>query len=232
MALAYVRSASEINQMTDIAFFAHYGETSRIVGFFPNPGHSGRPIFDLHRRHAAAVCSVFDKAIASHAPKLRAGPTRGLLSVPGRQPARGGKCLSLPTSVLGTDRNVWFRNQAGDRHRAEARHFRSVGRANRGQCRIDHRPCGTIPRARDDELAPENYPFTETPKLMGQTRCDNEETLRGRILRCRNKIEELAKSAGILPPSLDAVIENSQWHGYRLNPDRVRLVAVSECPER
>ena len=29
---------------------------------------------------------------------------------------------------------------------------------------------------------------------------------------------------------IDAVIENIQWHGYRLNPDRVRLVAPSELP--
>ena len=63
---------------------------------------------------------------------------------------------------------------------------------------------------------------------MTQTRCDTDETLRRRVLRCRNKIEELAKSAGDPPPSLDGVIENSQRHGYRLNPDRVRLVAVSE----
>ena len=27
--------------------------------------------------------------------------------------------------------------------------------------------------------------------------------------------------------AIDAVIENSQWHGYRLNPDQVRLVVLS-----
>ncbi len=77
MALAYVRSASDINQMTDIAFFAHYGETSRIVDFFSEPTDTvARRIFELYRRHAAAVCDVFDAAIASHAPNCGKEPYR------------------------------------------------------------------------------------------------------------------------------------------------------------
>ena len=35
MALAFVRSASAVKQMTDMSFFAKYGEASRVVGFFP-----------------------------------------------------------------------------------------------------------------------------------------------------------------------------------------------------
>ena len=53
MALAFVRSASIVNQMTDVEFFAHYGETSRIVGFFPEPTNTvASRIVGLHRRHA------------------------------------------------------------------------------------------------------------------------------------------------------------------------------------
>ena len=37
MALAYVRSASDVNQMADVAFFSRYGEASRAIGFFPQP---------------------------------------------------------------------------------------------------------------------------------------------------------------------------------------------------
>ena len=84
MALAYVRSASKIKEMTDVAFFAHYGETSRIVGYFPERTDAvANQIFDLHRRHASAVCGVFDKAIASHAADLRQGklPATSLLSL-------------------------------------------------------------------------------------------------------------------------------------------------------
>ena len=72
MALAYVRMAGEINRMTDLAFFARYGEASRIVSYFPEAadGAAGR-LFDLHQRHAAAVCQVFDAAIRSHTSDLR-----------------------------------------------------------------------------------------------------------------------------------------------------------------
>ena len=68
-------------------------------------------------------------------------------------------------------------------------------------------------QAMRDELAPERYPFIETSKLMRQINCDADETLRRRVLRCRKKIAQLATNAGDSPPSLDAVIENSQWHG-------------------
>ena len=81
-----------------------------------------------------------------------------------------------------------------------------------------------------DELAPERYPFSSTANLLRQTNSAQEETLRRRVLRCRNSITRLAKDAGDPPPSIDAVIENSQRHGYRLNPNRIRIVALSELP--
>ncbi len=84
MALAFVRSASDIHQMVDVTFFAHYGETSRIVGFFPEPTDTVADcILDLHRRHASAVCRVFDEAISLHAGDLRQGklPADCLLSL-------------------------------------------------------------------------------------------------------------------------------------------------------
>ena len=78
--------------MTDVAFFAHYGETSRIVGFFEEPTNTvaGR-IFSLYRRHAAAVCRVFDTAIKANASKMREGslPADCLLSLVVGRPERG-----------------------------------------------------------------------------------------------------------------------------------------------
>ena len=72
MALAFVRMAGEIRRMSEVAFFSRFGETGRIVPFIPEPPDvaAGR-IFDLHQRHAAAVCEVFDAAINSHASDLR-----------------------------------------------------------------------------------------------------------------------------------------------------------------
>jgi 7-cyano-7-deazaguanine synthase in queuosine biosynthesis len=84
MALAYVRSASDIKQMTDVEFFSRYGEASRAVGFFEEPpGTVAKRIFDLQRRHAAAVCRIFDQATSAHAAALREGrlPRSCLLSL-------------------------------------------------------------------------------------------------------------------------------------------------------
>ena len=81
MALAFVRSASIVNQMTDVEFFAHYGETSRIVGFFQEPTNTvADRIVGLHRRHASAVCNVFDNAISANASKMREGGLPARLS--------------------------------------------------------------------------------------------------------------------------------------------------------
>jgi Queuosine biosynthesis protein QueC len=74
MALAFIRSASKISQMTDIDFFTHFGETSRIVSHFDEPAETvARRIYELHRRHAATVCRVFDAGIDANKADIRNG---------------------------------------------------------------------------------------------------------------------------------------------------------------
>jgi hypothetical protein len=93
MALSFVRSASAVNRVTDVAFFTHYGETSRVVGFFQEPSNTvAERIFGLYRRHAAAVCRVFDKAIMTNASKMREGSlhAESLLSLVLGQRGEGG----------------------------------------------------------------------------------------------------------------------------------------------
>lgn len=80
-------------------------------------------------------------------------------------------------------------------------------------------------KARESELPPERFPCFESSNLVDRLNVESSEVLRRRVLRCRNAIRKLAKDSGEEEPSMDAVIENVQWHGYRLNPDRVRLVA-------
>jgi len=69
-------------------------------------------------------------------------------------------------------------------------------------------------------------------RLLGMLRIDSAEMLRRHVLRCRKKINRLATKAGDALPSIDAVIETSQRHGYRLNPDTVRIVAITELTAR
>jgi hypothetical protein len=80
--------------------------------------------------------------------------------------------------------------------------------------------------AREAEVAPEKYPFLITQKLERQLKCESDEVLRRRVNRCRNAINKLAVEAGNPELPIDAVIENSPWHGYRLSPDRVKLIAL------
>jgi hypothetical protein len=80
-------------------------------------------------------------------------------------------------------------------------------------------------RARERELVPEEYSYLNTATLMRQLKCKSGEGLRRRVLRCRNATR-LAKQVGDAGLPIDAVIESSQWHGYRLNPDRIRLVVL------
>jgi hypothetical protein len=79
-----------------------------------------------------------------------------------------------------------------------------------------------------EQLAPERYRFTQSGDLADALGVGNDDTLRRTVLRCRKRLVKLAIAAGEAPPALDAVIENIQGHGYRLNPDTVRLVAMAE----
>ncbi len=230
MALAFIRSASKLNQMTDTDFFTQYGETSRIVSYFDEPTETvARRIYELHRRHAAAVCRVFNSGVDANKADIRTGrlPPDCLLSlVVGQRseftsypaPERAPKMAEEPLqeirmSIDEVGKRVVF-ERWGEILGAGAELLIALAAPFR--------------EARQNELAPERYPFLKSSKLMRQLKCEENEALRRRILRARNQIKKLAKIACDLEPPMDAVIESSQWHGYRLNPDRVRLVALSK----
>ena len=230
MALAYVRSASAVSRMTDIAFFSHYGETSRVVGFFPESTDTvASCIFDLHQRHAATVCRVFDHTIASHASKLREGtlPTDCLLSLMVSQ--REGESV-YPRTIGGPEQPVSVGPEI--RVAVDARRYRVVfegwGEIGGACAELVIALSEQYLQAAQDEIGLERDLFIKSANLAHKIKCNSEETLRRRILRCRKSISKLAVACGGHPLSVDSVIENSQWHGYRLNPDRVRVIQVSE----
>jgi 7-cyano-7-deazaguanine synthase in queuosine biosynthesis len=207
MALAYVRTASAIHSMADVAFFTHYGETNRVVGFFPeSPDKVASSVLDLHRRHAAAVCRVVDGAIAANASALREArlPSTCLLAlIVGQRPDEvaypEGRVVEERTEPATVQIRMAF-DEGGNRVL-----FHRWGELTGVSARL----------------------------LLRETDCNDEETLRRRVLRCRNQISRIAKQAGDVPPPAYAVIENMPWHGYRLNPDGVRIVALAElCPSK
>ena len=230
IALAFVRSASIVNEMADVAFFAHYGEASRIVGFFPESGDAvANSIFELHKRHASSVCNIFDDAISAHRSDLRKGILQPdcLLSLVMSQ--RDGLRIyserrTTAEQVVAKDSEI--RIAIDEEHKLVV--LGGWGKIKGVSAELIIALAQPFRQAMQDELAPEHYPFVETSKLLRLTNCDVDETLRRRVLRCRNNIERLATRAGDPPPSMSDVIENSQRHGYRLNPDRIRIVAISE----
>jgi hypothetical protein len=231
LALAYVRSASTIKQMTDIAFFSHYGETSRLTGLFPETTNSiGSRIFDLYKRHAAAVCQVFDDAVRSNAPALREGtlhPNCLLALIVRNGDASYITASHPPVSAVEASPEIRLSIDTR-RKRVLMAGLGLLAGESAGLIIALAEPFRTALRR---ETAPEEFPFTKSVTLMTETQCDNEEGLRRRVTRCRAKIEKLARDAGVSPPTPDAVIESLQWHGYRLNPNRVRLVDISQLRE-
>ena len=228
MALAFVRSASNIDKMSEVDFFTRYGETSRIVSYFPETADAiaGR-IFDLYRRHAKAICDVFDDAIRSFAADLRRTtlPPSCLLTLVIGQ----GGVRPYPEHVHSVEvafsRSRMIRLGVDDVTRCVV--LDEWGRIKGVSADLLIALAQPFRQAVHEELAPEEYPFMGTSDLMDKARCNNDATLRRRVLRCRNDINRLATRAGNPAPGLDAVIESLTWHGYRLNPDSVRLVAPS-----
>jgi hypothetical protein len=230
MALAFVRSASRILRMDDVAFFAQYGEASRIVDYFSEPADRvAERIFDLHERHAASVCGVFEDGIANQKSALREGmlPADCLLTlvIGQREEQRAypePQAVADEAATIGAEIRMAIDEDGG---RVV---FDRWGEIVGVSAELLAALAEPFREATQRELTPENYPFTGTAALLGRTHCESDETFRRRVLRCRNKITKMAKRAGDQAPSIDAVIENSQRHGYRLNPDRVRIVALSE----
>ena len=230
MALGYVRSASMASRMEDTAFFARYGEVSRVVRHFSEPADLvAERIFDLYRRHASAVCRVFDGAIASHAGALRRGdfPADSLLSLVVSQ-YQGSAPYHVPSEMPEQPAVVRVEIRIAIDEEGQRVVFDGWGEVKGVGAGLIIALAVPFRRAMLDERSPERYPFTESHELRRKTGCGDEDTFRRRVLRCRNQVKKLAKAAGDPPPSIDSVIENIPWRGYRLNPDRVRIVALTE----
>ena len=230
MALGYVRSATMVSGMEDTAFFARYGEASRVVRHFSEPADVvAERIFDLYRRHASAVCRVFDDAIASHAEALRQGclPADSLLSLVVSQ-YQGSAPYHVPSEMPEQLAVVHEQIRIAIDEEGQCVVFDGWGEVKGVGAGLIIALAEPFRLAMLNELSPERYPFTKSRELRRKTGCDNEETFRKRVLSCRNRIKKLAKAADDPPPSIESVIENIPWRGYRLNPDRVRILALTE----
>ena len=233
MALAFVRSSTMIKNMDELAFFTRYGEISRIVGQFDEPaGALAGQILKLYREHASAVCGVFDAAVGSYASQLREGslsadcllklvvaergesPTYAIAETPPEPPP-------APAAGIG---------MAIDKAHGRV-HVVGWGTLKGKNAQLIIALSEPFIRSREDQLLPQNFVLTSGGELEEALGYNNNEALRRCVERCRGQLEKLAKAAGAAPPAIGMVIESISWRGYRLNPDHVRLVALSEIGE-
>jgi 7-cyano-7-deazaguanine synthase in queuosine biosynthesis len=245
MLASYVSTVSKIDVMSDRAFFATFGEASRVYRYLSDPAPIvGEKLFDLYKRHAASVCRVLDREIASNAAQIRANalPPSCLLMIAASQ--RSGQ---VARPIVATQADIGLEDdprdmETGGRVRepeifmafdesGERVVIVGLGAISGALFQLLDALRQTFRSAREAELLPQNYPFLKTADLAHELNLDGA-SIRKRVSRFRNEeIVTLCKAAGrhVLPE--DAIIENLPWNRYRLNPFRVRLVALSEIEE-
>lgn len=238
MAEAYVRSASDIDRMNDLAFFSRFGEAGRAVRFLSdNANEAGRKIYELHKRHANEVCAVVDNAIRSNASALRshslpasclvvlALPKRGdvesfIPSTPLKDPAELEFESELEAAQSGIEIRIAFDDEKQDVILGPSERLGRASYSLLNSLRPEYEA------AKQAGKAPENHPFIDGHKLADRL-CIAEASLRRRISRFRGRLNQSSVAAVNGPLSADAVIENEPWLGYRLNP-AVLVLAASE----
>jgi hypothetical protein len=142
MAESYVRTALELRDLGELAFFGRFnGETARVCSGFPalKSDDVARNVFDLHQRHGQAIWDVLNAAVANHSAELieRSLPASSVLMVtvmPGAKPVLStGSKRADPLEPLirdepeyGTDENGETRREKGvsTEHRAAPRQSR------------------------------------------------------------------------------------------------------------
>ncbi len=243
MLASYVSTVSMIEIMSDRAFFAKFGEAARAYRYLSESAPvAGEKMFHLYKRHAVSVCEVLDKEIANNASRIRGNllPPSCLLMIAASQRAgqikraildeisqhssvayEGLGSLDVGGRQSGLILNVAF-DEAGRRVVIEG-----LGHISGASYDLLEALRPSFRRAREAELRPERHPFLKASELAQYLNLD-EPSLRKRVSRFRNEeLMSLCNFAGHSLPE-DAIIENLPWHGYRLNPFHIRLVALSQ----
>jgi 7-cyano-7-deazaguanine synthase in queuosine biosynthesis len=242
MLASYVSTVSKVESMSDRAFFATFGEAARAYRYLSEPAAvAGEKLFELYKRHATSVCRVLDREIANNAPLIRGNnlPASCLLMIAASE--RSGRVER---------RSVVAQTNIGPRH--DSPDVEAGGRVRESEILMAFDDAGQrvlieglgeisgasyrlldalrpgFRAAREAEMHPERFPFCKSRELADALSVD-ETSLRKRVSRFR-KQEITQLCAAVDRPALqeDAIIENLPWHGYRLNPFRVRLVALSQ----
>jgi hypothetical protein len=105
---SYIRTATEVTRMSEIEFFSHFGEASRVFSYLEGTAdENAAKILDLHKRHAGQICEVIDGAIKNHVKEIREGtlPSSCLLIL--ALPEAYRRSAEIPTDKMDKSRNIF-----------------------------------------------------------------------------------------------------------------------------
>jgi hypothetical protein len=240
LAESYIRFAVDARSASVEAFYARFaGEISRAVQ--PLPGDrdtNAREVVDAQKRHAASVFSILEKEVARRASGLLDGslPPYCLLRIAVTshdQLRRTAEEVSILANEPSTrsDQPHRLRDGLGAPEIQIAVNEAAQVVLVRGGLELkgaDYQLLRHLVEIFEEDQrnrkAPQNYRYTSTKTLATKLGV-RQPTVHQRVLRIRKRLFEWF--AEEYPLQEDALIENTWWQGYRINP-AVRLLDLSE----
>ena len=249
MAEAYVKTASDIRQMTDLGFLSKYaGELSRVVQHLPGAqDDNAKRVIDLFKRHAKTVFTVMKDGVESHADELlnHSIPANSLLMM-AISPS-GGLGITVEPKMINPASSGEESVEENDREAIDYSRTSEIRIAvdeDAEQVLVEGLAPLTGPKTfqlvkilsdqyledQGDKKAPENYRCKDKYNFADELGIE-EPTLRRQVSRIRKKVHTGYQGNFGLPLSQDAFIENVHGRGYRINP-AVRVLAPSEIGQQ
>lgn len=235
IALGYVRNARFFAAMSPSQFLQRFGEIQRALAYLDQPADAaGERIFRLHQRHGRSVKGVVDEAIADATSRGATFSASGLVMLVGREIFAGNEpkptvppSTSAPTetgpSAPGSPA-PWVLTLLRDRKRVS---IKALGELSGISATVVSDLAKSHLEAAGTGLAPEDYPLRPSRDLASAWTI-SEYGVRKRISICRRAIAGLANAQGLEAPDENEIVENVAWRGYRLNPDRVRVIVPGQ----
>ena len=208
MAESYVRTALELRELSELAFFGRFGgETARVLKCFPSlsADEVGRRVLDLHQRHAQGIADVLKAAVEKHSAELVAktlSPSSLLVMTvsTGGAPAlaiMGKRIDSLQTWVDEAEAeraSAATKKADGDGLQlaidAKTKQIvvRDLLRLGDADSKLVSELHGAFQQDLSDGRSPENYQYVTSDKLAEVLQID-EPTVRRRVTRCRTAVQ-------------------------------------------
>ena len=246
MAESYVRTALDLLQIGDLAFFGRFGgETARVLKCFSSlsPDEVGRRVLDLHQRHAQGIADVLQAAVAMHSAELvsKTLPPSSLLVM--TVSTTGAPALAFMGKRVDS-LQTWVNEVEDERASAATKKAEGDGlqlavdaktkqvvvrdllRLGDADSRLVRELHAVFQQDLSAGRTPENYQYVTSHKLAESLQID-EPTVRQRVTRCRTSVRDAYKRKFGQDPPKYLLIENKASQGYRLNP-RIRFVAIGE----